>query len=97
MRGFDASVIYSYFAGAGFDEIKAEDVTSSGRIDLSVFIDDKVYIFEFKVDSGGALEQIREKEYYKKYLDRFNDIYIIGVEFNSRSRTIKKCEWDKIL
>ena len=44
-EGFYASVFYAYFAGAGFDKIIAEDATSSGRIDLSVFIDDKVYIF----------------------------------------------------
>ncbi len=47
-EGFYASVIYAYFAGAGFDEIIAEDVTNSGRVDLSVFIDDKVYISSLK-------------------------------------------------
>ncbi len=55
-EGFYASVLYAYFAGAGFDKIIAEDVTNDGRMDLSVFIDDKVYIFEFKVDKSGALE-----------------------------------------
>jgi hypothetical protein len=95
-EGFYASVIYAYFAGAGFDEIRAEDVTSSGRIDLSIFIDDKVYIFEFKVDSSGALEQIKKKEYYKKYMDKFNEIYIVGVEFNSKTKTLQKYKWERI-
>ena len=54
-EGFYASVVYAYFAGAGFDRVIAEDVTSDGRIDLSVFIDEKVYIFEFKVDDSSAL------------------------------------------
>ena len=95
-EGFYASVIYAYFAGAGFDDIRAEDVTSSGRIDLSVFIDDKVYIFEFKVDSSGALEQIKEKKYYQKYIDKFNEIYLIGVEFDSESRNLIKYSWERI-
>jgi len=71
-------------------------VTSSGRIDLSVFIDDKVYIFEFKVDSSGALEQIREKKYYQKYIDKFNEIYLVGVEFDSKSRNLIKYSWERI-
>jgi len=95
-EGFYASVFYAYFAGAGFDDIRAEDVTSSGRIDLSVFIDNKVYIFEFKVDNSGALEQIKEKKYYQKYIDKFNEIYLVGVEFNSDSRSILKYEWEKL-
>ena len=49
-EGFYASIFYAYFAGAGFDRVIAEDSTSEGRIDLSVFIDNRVYIFEFKVD-----------------------------------------------
>ncbi len=98
-EGFYASVIYAYFVGAGFDEVKAEDVTNSGRIDLSIFLDKKVFIFEFKVDSVvgvDALEQIKEKEYYKKYLNSCDEIYIIGVEFDSKERNITRFEWEKI-
>jgi len=95
-EGFYASVIYAYFAGAGFDKIVAEDVTNQGRIDLSVFIEGRVYIFEFKVDSKGALDQIKERGYYQKYLADYSEIYLIGVEFDSASRNIVKYEWEKI-
>jgi len=94
-EGFYASVFYAYFAGAGFDRVIAEDTTSGGRIDLSVFIEDKVYIFEFKVDKKGAIKQIKEKEYYKKYISRYNEIYIIGVEFNSKERNISNYNWER--
>lgn len=93
-EGFYASVIYAYFAGAGFNRIIAEDVTNAGRIDLSVFLDDKVFIFEFKVDQSGALEQIRAKNYHQKYLDKYQDIYLIGVEFDTQSRNVINYEWD---
>ena len=80
-EGFYASVIYGYFAGSGFDKIIAEDATSVGRIDLSIFIDERVYIFEFKVNQSGALAQIRSKDYHLKYMANYSEIYIIGVEF----------------
>ena len=95
-EGFYASVIYAYFAGAGFDDIKAEDVTNGGRIDLSVFIDDKVYIFEFKVNQTGALAQIKAKKYHERYLADYNEIYIVGVEFNSTQRNVVEYEWEQV-
>ena len=95
-EGFYASVFYAYFAGAGFDKIIAEDTTNSGRVDLSVFIDNKVYIFELKVNQSGALEQIREKKYYEKYLADYNEIYLVGVEFDSGSRNLIGYAWEKV-
>ncbi len=47
-EGFYASVVYSYLQSLGLDII-GEDVTNLGRIDLTLFIEDKVYIIEFKV------------------------------------------------
>ncbi|SFV54763.1 FIG00914433: hypothetical protein [hydrothermal vent metagenome] len=95
-EGFYASVIYAYFAGTGFDKIVAEDATNIGRIDLSVFIDDKVYIFEFKVDQSGALNQIKSRNYHQKYLSNYNEIYIVGVEFDSSTKNVVGYEWERI-
>ena len=95
-EGFYASVIYAYFVGAGFDDVISEDVTNRGRIDLSVFIDDIAYIFEFKVDSKNALEQIKSKEYHKKYMSNYSTIYLVGVEFDSTKRNLVSCEWEKL-
>ena len=95
-EGFYASVIYAYFAGAGFDRIVAEDATNDGRIDLSVFLDDMLYIFEFKVNQKGALEQIKKKNYPQKYETKFSDIFIVGVEFDSKSRNIVHYEWERV-
>ena len=96
-EGFYASVFYAYFAGAGFDKIIAEDSMSEGRIDLSVFIDDKVYIFEFKVDKKGALKQIKDKGYHEQYLSDYNEIYIVGIEFDSKKRNVLRYEWERVL
>jgi len=95
-EGFYASVIYAYFAGTGFDKIIAEDATNIGRIDLSVFIEDKVYIFEFKVDQLGALAQIKSRNYHQKYLNDYNEIYIVGVEFDSSTKNVVGYQWERI-
>ena len=64
--------------------IEAESETNDGRIDAVVQTQKAIYIFEFKLDNDPtALSQIKEKEYFKKYLLDNRDIYIIGVNFDS--------------
>ena len=89
-------MIYAYFAGAGFDEVIAEDVTNIGRIDLSVLIENKIYIFEFKVNQSGSLAQIKNRNYHQKYLGTRTEIYLVGVEFDSKNRNVTKYEWEKV-
>jgi len=95
-EGFYASVVYAYFAGAGFDRIVAEDATNHGRIDFTVFMEDKVFIFEFKVDQIGALKQVKTQNYHQKYLADFNEIYIVGIAFDSKERNVVEYAWEKI-
>ena len=64
--------------------VEAESETNDGRIDAVVQTPMAIYIFEFKLDNDPtALSQIKEKEYFKKYLLDKRDIYIIGVNFDS--------------
>lgn len=95
-EGYFASVIYAYLASLGLD-ITAEDVTSRGRIDLTVKLADNIYILEFKVDgNGGALQQIKEKDYQRKYLTESKNIFLIGIDFNSDEKNISNFEWELI-
>ncbi|GHV68684.1 ATPase AAA [Bacteroidia bacterium] len=71
-----------------------------GRADAIIKLDERVYIFEFKVTSGGtveeALAQIEEKGYAKPFETDPNDkreIIKIGVVFDTEKRNIK--EWRK--
>ena len=104
-EGFYASIFYSYLSAIGA-EVRAEDITSEGRIDLTAIYYDKVYIFEFKVVEGvgrgrkvgvrySALDQIKERRYWEKYAD-FSDIYIVGIEFSKRKRNITAFNWERI-
>jgi hypothetical protein len=47
-EGHYASVFYSQLAALGLN-VQAEDMTNKGRIDLSLRLDQQVYLFEFKV------------------------------------------------
>jgi hypothetical protein len=96
-EGFYATIVYIYLQSLGLD-IVGEDVTNKGRIDLSVFIEDKIYIIEFKVDAakGEALKHIKEKNYSEKYLNKSSEIYIVGIEFDSKEKNIVNFEYESL-
>ena len=90
-EGYYASIFYSHFAALGLD-IRLEDATNQGRIDMTVLFNGHVYIFAFKVVDGNpqgqALQQIKNRGYADKYRARGEPIHLIGVEFNKDSRNI---------
>jgi len=92
-EGFYASVLYAYFASLGI-EMFAEDVTNQGRIDLTIKLDNKIFIFEFKVINEDPLKQIKEQKYFEKYKEK--EIYIIGIVFDRKERNVKHFVWEKI-
>jgi Holliday junction resolvase-like predicted endonuclease len=94
-EGFYASVVYVYLQSLGL-EIIGEDVTNLGRIDLTVKINNLIYIIEFKVGNENALKQIKEKKYHEKYLQEQKDIYLIGINFDKDDKNISKFQWEKL-
>ena len=103
VEGYWASLIYCYLAGSGLKLI-AEDVTNSGRIDLTIIVNDNIYVLEFKVQKPKAksqkpkaLEQIKQKKYHQKYLNPTNySLYLIGIEFSESERNIVEFEWERV-
>ncbi len=93
-EGYYVSVFYAYVKALGF-ELIAEDATNKGRIDLTLKLEDAIYIVEFKVDATDALAQIKEKKYYEKYMDENKDIYLVGIEFDTKERNISKLEYER--
>ena len=91
-EGYYSSVVFVYLSALGY-EVIPEDTTSRGRIDLTLKLDDKTVIIEFKVDTAeDPIKQIREKKYYEKYLNEGKEIYLVGINFDSRERNIVKYE-----
>ena len=91
-EGYYSSVVFVYLSALGY-EVIPEDTTSRGRIDLTLKLDDKIVIIEFKVDTDESpIKQIKEKKYYEKYLGENKAIYLVGIKFDSKKRNIAKYE-----
>jgi Predicted AAA-ATPase/PD-(D/E)XK nuclease superfamily len=90
-EGYYASVFYSYFAALGFD-CRVEDATNHGRIDMTVILPERIFVFEFKVvellPDERALQQIKDKAYADKYRAKGLPITLVGVEFSREARNV---------
>ncbi|ASM77372.1 hypothetical protein VITFI_CDS1594 [Vitreoscilla filiformis] len=91
-EGHYASVFYSHLAGLGLD-LRVEDATNHGRIDLTLRFAGRIFIFEFKVldgdrPDGSALAQIRAKGYADKYRSHGQPVHLIGIEFGRVARNL---------
>ena len=96
-EGYYCSVVYCYFTALGLD-VRPEESTNHGQLDMTVLYNNCAYIIEFKVNEliqpGRALDQIKEKKYYEKYAGL--ETYLIGVEFSADDRNISRFEWEKM-
>jgi hypothetical protein len=117
LSGYEAyysAIFYCYFTAIGLD-VRPEMKTSIGQIEMVVLLDNKIFVFEFKVieltEKGSALEQIKKKKYYEKYLGAESpvdirhahhqqmgerEIFLIGVEFSKEDRNITNFEWERL-
>ena len=86
------SVLYIVFTLLG-QHTHCEVHSSRGRADCILETDRFVYIFEFKVDKSAkeALEQIEAKGYAAPYGADKRQLFKIGVNFDSESRSLS--EW----
>ena len=96
-EGYYASVFYSCFAAQGLDVV-AEESGSRGRADMTLRLDGRIYLFEFKTvekePEGTAMAQLRERDYAAKY--RGKQIYLIGVEFSRAERNAAAFEAESV-
>lgn len=98
-EGYYASVFYAYFVASGLD-VRVEDATNHGRIDMAVVMQGHIYLFEFKVvestPKGHALQQLLDKGYADKYRAHGLPIHLIGVEFARDARNVVGFESQEI-
>lgn len=69
---------------------EVETATARGRIDITLKTDKYIYILELKLDGSAeqALEQINARGYADKFADDSRKLFLIGVNFSSRTRSI---------
>jgi hypothetical protein len=90
-EGYYASVFYAYFVAVGLD-VRVEDASNFGRIDMTVKLGGHIMLFEFKVvdgeAQGSAMQQLKDKCYADKYRAEGLPIHLIGVEFSKKTRNV---------
>ena len=81
---------FSFFLMMGGSRIDAEEASLRGRSDIVISTNRDVYVIEMKVDERAvkAVEQIKEKGYYHRYINTRKTIHIIGLNFSSETRQI---------
>ncbi len=91
---FFHAAIHLLFSYMGL-RVQSEVCTSDGRADCVVETDQRIFIFEFKLDESPekALEQIKEKRYYQAYWEKGKPVTAVGVSFSSETKNIEA--WNK--
>ena len=76
----------------------AEDRQSNGQADIVAVHPCGVFIFELKVDESAdeALEQVKKKGYEEPYRGRNLPIWLIGLNFNGKTRRLKDATVEKL-
>ncbi|MBK8805215.1 MAG: ATP-binding protein [Bacteroidales bacterium] len=94
-EGYYVSVVFAFLSSIGLD-IVLEDHTNKGRIDMTIKTPDTIFILEFKVDvpEETAIQQIKTKKYYEKYLFENKTIYLLGMHFSSTEKNIVGFDWE---
>ena len=88
-------LFYSIFILLGIN-ITAESRTNNGRIDAVAANEDFVFVFEFKLNKGEetALQQIKERDYYRRYMDSGKKIILVGVNFDVEAGQIAGWQYE---
>jgi Predicted AAA-ATPase/PD-(D/E)XK nuclease superfamily len=91
------SIIFIAIKLCGF-YIDAEVSHSIGRLDAVMRVENRLYIFEFKLDKTAdeALAQIHEKGYAQPYLGQGLEIYLVGINFSSQTKKVQEYKVENI-
>ncbi|OQX80669.1 MAG: hypothetical protein B6D61_01745 [Bacteroidetes bacterium 4484_249] len=91
------SVFYLIVKLLGFT-IETEVMTIDGRIDTVITTEKYIYVIEFKAgqDAKTAMQQIKDKEYHKKFITEKKPITLIGINFDIDNKTIDEYLIEKL-
>lgn len=100
-EGFYASVLYAFFVSVTCIVVP-EDITNHGQADMTVFMENKVYVMEIKVisdegpedNTNSAFKQIRERNYAEKYLgEPGKQVFELGMVFSQTERNLLQFDY----
>jgi hypothetical protein len=98
-EGFYASVLYAFFASLNA-RIIPEDITNHGQADMTILLDNHIYVMEIKVvdhlpeGNNQALQQIIQRNYAEKYRNREGmTVHEVGLVFNKTERNLVQADF----
>ncbi|MFN6064329.1 MAG: AAA family ATPase, partial [Bacteroidota bacterium] len=98
-EGFYASVLYAFFASLNA-RIIPEDITNHGQADMTILLDNHIYVMEIKVvdhlpeGNNQALQQIIQRNYAEKYRNREGmTVHEVGLVFNKTQRNLVQADF----
>ncbi len=91
------SILHIMFSLLGYF-IQCEKPSARGRTDAIVHTNDRIYIFEFKVDGTGeqAISQIKTKGYAAPYLASGKEIIMVGIGFGKEKKGVSDWAQEKV-
>lgn len=84
------AVMFTIFSMLGAD-VKVEEPTPDGRIDMVLKTDTAIYVFELKYNKSAdvAIQQIKQKDYAKIYVGDGRKIVKVGINFSEDRRRLE--------
>lgn len=72
-------------------ESQSEILTNQGRIDLVIFSEHYIHLFELKLNSDPekALQQILDKKYYERFIGLHKKIVLVGLSFVTHGKILE--------
>ncbi len=88
-------MFYAAIASLGL-AIIPEESSNRGRADFTVFVNEAIYIFEFKIMDEDPLRQIKAQGYFEKYLAEDRKLVLVGIVFDVQQRNIAHMQWEML-
>jgi len=89
--------LYNLLVAAGA-HVHVELQTATGRMDISMKMQDAIYILELKYNKSAekAIEQIKEKNYAVAFVSDPRPVYAVGLNFTSNCHTLDSWTIEKL-
>lgn len=89
------AVMFTIFSMLGTN-VKVEEATTDGRIDMVLKTEKTIYIFELKYNKSAekAMKQIEDKDYAKIFADDGRKIVKVGLNFSEDRRSLESWKVD---
>jgi hypothetical protein len=91
------SILYLVFSLMGVKS-EVEEHTNKGRIDTVIKTPNRIFVLEYKIGQSAdeALQQIKNRKYYEKFLPEKKEIVLIGLSLGTKDRGIVEYKLENV-